>query len=202
MKWLYLFCLAPLALLLIDTDIAHWTENWSNPSLTNLANLATLCINPGWICSMCGLLTVTLIAFNLKAYRFFAQVCASLASGLFLIRLLKFCVGRSRPKMWLKHNIHECQFFTTDSHYLSFPSSHAFGIFALAFIGSHYYPRYKALFFAAATTLSLSRLVLHQHYASDISAACVIAFGSYCLIWKTKIGQTIAGLPDRIMKVS
>jgi len=141
-----------------------------------------------------------MIAFDLKYQYKWIRSCACLGFGLLIIRIIKSCVGRSRPKLWLKQHIYTCKFFTFDSQYLSFPSSHSYAVFAIAFILSRHFPKWRAAIFATSALLSSSRVILHQHFATDIAASFFIAFVIYVLIWKTKIGQALEGLPDRIIQ--
>lgn len=56
----------------------------------------------------------------------------------------------------------------------SFPSGHATFFFALAAVVGHYYPKTSLLFWAAALSLSFSRVVAGLHWPSDIVAGAII----------------------------
>ena len=56
----------------------------------------------------------------------------------------------------------------------SFPSSHAVNNFAVATLFAHYYRRWRAAFFAAASLVALSRPAVGVHYPSDILGGAVI----------------------------
>ncbi len=184
----------------LDRPIAEGLTKWCPEWLIAYAKNASLCINPGWICSSCILVTLILTAFDYKLQRSWIKSCAILGFGLVFIRLAKTCIGRSRPKMWLKHHIYTCNFFTFDSHYLSFPSSHAYVAFAVAMILSNRFPKWRSSIFLISALLSCSRIILHQHFLTDVAGSYFIAFIMYALIWKTKIGQALESLPDRIIE--
>ncbi|MCP5491830.1 MAG: phosphatase PAP2 family protein [Chlamydiales bacterium] len=200
MKWRSFSWLLPALFLFIDKPIAEWLSGWHSLWLATYAKIATFCINPAWICSSFIMITLIMIAFDLKYQYKWIRSCASLGFGLLLIRVIKMCVGRSRPKLWLKQHIYTCKFFTFDSYYLSFPSSHSYAVFALAFIVSKHFPKWRVPIFVISALLSSSRVILHQHFASDIAGSCLIAYIIYLMVWKTKIGQALEGLPDRIIQ--
>lgn len=200
MKWQSFSWIFFGVFIFLDRPIAEGLTNWCPKWLTAYAKIVSLCINPGWLCSLCILIALILIAFDLKLQRSWIKSCATLGFGLVFIRLAKTCIGRSRPKLWLEHHIYTCKFFTFDSHYLSFPSSHAYVVFAIAVILSNRFPKWRISIFFVSTLLSCSRVILHQHFTADIVGSYFVAFLVYALIWKTKIGQALESLPDRIIE--
>jgi membrane-associated phospholipid phosphatase len=84
------------------------------------------------------------------------------------VQTIKITLGRQRPHISLDQAPH---IFTPaswhwDSH--SFPSGHAQVIFVVATVLSLAYPRWKIPLLLAASVIALTRLVVVQHFLSDI----------------------------------
>ncbi len=91
------------------------------------------------------------------------------ASWLFSSVLLKSWFGRARPLV-LDGTVLVCP---SPSSY-SFPSSHAAIAWAFAALLMREEPRFRWLFGALATLISLSRIYLGVHYPSDVVAGSLI----------------------------
>ena len=71
---------------------------------------------------------------------------------------------------------YDLNFFTTDSHFHSFPSGHTSTIFAVALVLSLMIPRLKYLFFLVAAIVALSRVIVGAHFFTDIVGGIALAF--------------------------
>jgi membrane-associated phospholipid phosphatase len=95
--------------------------------------------------------------------------------------LLKRAIGRGRPETWTVEAPLSFQSMNIAAYnYQSFPSGHATTSFALAAVVTFVWPRafWPALLFAAI--ISLSRVVLGEHYPTDITAGAVLGvLGAY-----------------------
>ena len=187
MKWRYLSWLLPLGFF-IDVPIAE-LFNQCPHIYKSIARTFSFIISPKWLFIGSCLLTLILYLKNHAFKKRALETTCFISLGFGIIRLLKNTVGRSRPKMWLVHKIHTCQFFTLDSHYCSFPSSHAFTAFFFAFLLAKRFPKYKIGIFAFATLLSVSRIIMRQHYFTDIAAGGCIAWAMSYFMEKKEIGQ-------------
>jgi membrane-associated phospholipid phosphatase len=104
------------------------------------------------------------------ALLFFSNVALS---GI-VVNVVKFLVGRLRPKMLFEKGLYGFDPFRVGYEFNSFPSGHATTVFAIAVTCSIFWPKYRILFFTFAATVALSRLVLNAHYLSDVLAgACI-----------------------------
>ena len=74
---------------------------------------------------------------------------------------------------------------------IGFPSSHAVVAFGAAAMLSRLFPRARVVWYAAAVGCSISRLLAHAHYFSDVVAGAVIGIAAAALVWR--IGAPEAG---------
>jgi membrane-associated phospholipid phosphatase len=104
------------------------------------------------------------------ALLFFSNIALS---GI-VTNIVKFLVGRLRPKMLFERGLYGFDPFRVGYEFNSFPSGHAATVFAIAATCSIFWPRYRILFFILAMTVAFSRLVLTAHYPSDVLAGAYI----------------------------
>lgn len=85
-----------------------------------------------------------------------------------LVHIPKHLFGRGRPN-------HDTGFLgpTLKGGYESFPSGHAATVFSLAFVLSHFYPRYRFLFYGFAIVVGLERIEDVHHFPSDVVGGAV-----------------------------
>jgi membrane-associated phospholipid phosphatase len=88
-------------------------------------------------------------------------------SGL-LTDLLKAFFGRARPTLLFHRGFYSFSFFQNSARMWSFPSGHANTIFALATTGYLVAPRGWFFYFSVAVLVAASRVVLGDHYPSDV----------------------------------
>jgi len=132
------------------------------------------------------------------ALLFFSNVALS---GI-VTNIVKFLVGRLRPKMFFEKGLYGFDPFRVGYEFNSFPSGHATTVFAIAVTCSIFWPKYRILFFIFATIVALSRLVLNAHYLSDVLAGAYIGIAT-AIVMKRYIPvqsgllQTSRNQPDK-----
>lgn len=105
-----------------------------------------------------------------RALLFFSAVALS---GI-VTNIIKFLVGRLRPKMFFEKGLYGFEPFHIGYEFNSLPSGHATTVFAIATTCSIFWPKYRIPLYLFAGIVSLSRLVLNAHYLGDVLAgACV-----------------------------
>jgi membrane-associated phospholipid phosphatase len=88
----------------------------------------------------------------------------------------------------------------------SFPSDHAAAAFAIAFAVFAFSRRGGALFLAAATLISLSRIALGMHYPSDVVAGMLVGLGSTMLVtragkvWVMRLVVVVSRISDPLFR--
>ena len=93
-----------------------------------------------------------------------------------LCGLLKCLLGRARPMMWIEHQQFGFYWFKITYDYWSFPSGHTTTIVSLALGLSVLFPRYTRGFLFFALCIVVSRVLLLQHYLSDVLATSLLVF--------------------------
>jgi lipid A 4'-phosphatase len=91
------------------------------------------------------------------------------------VDLLKTVVGRTRPKLLFAGDAYDFTFWATRADHWSFPSGHTATIVALATALYVLWPRWLPLYLLAAAMVAASRVVLNQHYLSDVAFAAFLA---------------------------
>lgn len=105
------------------------------------------------------------------------------------LQIVKLIIGRNRPHA--SENFYPLNFdaFNRNSHWHSMPSGHAQVLFTVATIALLIWPKQKYLFFTLALLFTLTRVSIHQHFFSDITAGAVIGYlGTLwlCHLWPSK----------------
>lgn len=149
-----------------------------------------------WI-TMAGLSAIYLIGFLFAALFFryvrknsrqearmwFLWLCVVVSNG--ICGFLKVILGRARPELWFEQHAYGFYGFHTKSAYWSFPSGHTTTIMAVAFGLCVLFPRFCYAFVSAGCLIALSRVLLVQHYLSDVLiATClvIVEIGFLCSI--------------------
>jgi len=96
------------------------------------------------------------------------------ASGL-ITDLIKWLAGRWRPKAYFTDQLYGFDFFGVGYEQTSFPSGHATTIWALCLALAVIFPRCRFVWYALASIVCMSRLVVGAHYLSDIFAGVYVA---------------------------
>jgi len=110
-----------------------------------------------------------------------------------------------RPRPFTTHPLltHVLSTKTTDP---SFPSDHAAAAFAIAFAVFAFSRRGGAIFLAAATLISLSRIALGMHYPSDVLAGMLVGLGSAMLVthagkeWVARLVALVSHVSDPLLR--
>ncbi len=117
--------------------------------------------------------------YELKAW--FLWFCVLIPSLVCLF--LKTVLGRSRPGLLFNEGIYGFFGFHTGAQYWSFPSGHTTTITGMAFGLCILFPKYTYWFIAAALTIAFSRILLTQHFLSDVLMAAYLSFLEVTLIY-------------------
>ena len=88
--------------------------------------------------------------------------------------LIKYILGRARPKLFDTLGPFDFQLFSFDPDHASFPSGHATNIFALATVLAMLWPRGRVLLYTVATWIAASRVLIGQHYFTDAVGGAIL----------------------------
>ena len=95
-------------------------------------------------------------------------VILSIASAGILVNLLKFVIGRTRPRELLENGVSAFIPFNTEFGMNSFPSGHSQMVWSLAVALILIFPRWWPLLGAFAAAVAASRFLASVHYVSDV----------------------------------
>ncbi|MEQ9170034.1 MAG: phosphatase PAP2 family protein [Rhodospirillales bacterium] len=95
-------------------------------------------------------------------------VIFSIASAGVLVNLLKFVIGRMRPRELLENGLYGFVPFNTDFGMNSYPSGHSQMVWSLAVSLFLIFPRLWPLLFTFAAAVAASRFLASVHFVSDV----------------------------------
>ncbi|NTW51168.1 MAG: phosphatase PAP2 family protein [Chlorobiaceae bacterium] len=177
-----LFCIA--SFFLFDAPVARFFSQFSDPIWRKSWKAVTNAGESQWY--LVGGLALFAVYRNRNR--------RAAMSGLFLFNtvalsgltadLLKFIFGRARPKMLLEHGIYGFGFFHADHPWTSFPSGHSATALSVALTLSLILPRFRLAFMAGGILVAASRVVLCQHYPSDVVAGSMLGVVTVTLLYQ------------------
>jgi membrane-associated phospholipid phosphatase len=101
-------------------------------------------------------------------------VFVSVGGAGLIANLAKDIIGRARPKLFDTLGPFDFQLFAFTPDHASFPSGHAANIFALATALTMLWPRGRVLLYTVATWIAASRVLIGQHYFTDVVAGAIL----------------------------
>lgn len=123
----------------------------------------------------------------------FLWICVLISN--IICGVLKISLGRARPELLFSDNLYGFYGFHKNANYWSFPSGHTTTIMGIMFALSVLFPRYFLLFLLSGIGMAVLRIILVQHYISD-----VIAAGYFSLIIVGFLDQRLS--PTLLKKLS
>ena len=105
--------------------------------------------------------------------------------------ILKPVFGRARPRLWVSDHIFGFTWHGARAAYWSFPSGHTITIVSLGLALYAIERRFRAFYVAAMMLVAASRIVLAEHYLSDVLAG---AFLAAIVVWAARAGFARAGI--------
>ena len=98
----------------------------------------------------------------------FLWACVLIPNSIALV--LKVILGRARPILWFNEHLYGFYGMKFHTAYWSCPSGHTTTAMSLAIALSMIWPRYIYGFLAVGLSVAVSRVMLAQHYFSDVVA--------------------------------
>jgi membrane-associated phospholipid phosphatase len=136
---------------------------------------------------------------SVKGLFLFSTVAVSgLTSDLF-----KIILCRARPTLFLQQGIYGFDLFGWhfDHAWQSFPSGHSTTALSAALSLSLLFPRFRPAFIIAGVVIAASRVVLCQHYLSDIVAGSALGVATVALLYR-RFFPPVAGDKPRLPMLS
>lgn len=128
----------------------------------------------------------------------------SMATSGILINVMKFAIGRQRPRFLFGDGTADFHPFALRIADSSFPSGHTQSIWTAMLALSFLFPPLRPVFLAIATPIALSRIIVGAHYLADVVASVFIAFATILLWrrWFTRDGTSLALIEPRLLKAA
>ena len=95
----------------------------------------------------------------------------------------KHLLGRPRPRLMDDPTAQWGPSFV--SGFDAFPSGHTTSAFALAAVLSHFYPRWRIVFFILACLVAMARVVRGSHWVTDVVAGALL--GTFVGVWMASL---------------
>lgn len=92
-----------------------------------------------------------------------------------IVLVLKILFGRARPELLFNDGLYGFQWLKFERLYWSFPSGHTATMMGLVFGLCVVWPRYRWIFLCFGFLVMLSRVILLQHYLSDVMVSAYLA---------------------------
>lgn len=116
---------------------------------------------------------------------------AVLAASGALAQVIKYAVGRARPRLLPGFGAYRFHPLSMDINYASFPSGHAATVFAMATALGLMLPRCRLPLFLLAGVIAVSRIMVEAHYLSDVVAGAALGVASAQVLARTLSGWSI-----------
>ncbi len=116
------------------------------------------------------------------------------ASGI-IANVMKSLLGRARPRLHFNANVYGFDPFQIEYARLSFPSGHAATALGAATVLAILFPRFRPLFLLAGLTVAVSRVVLTQHYVSDIMAGSLLGAVTTAVLYRNLFRKSLDAKP-------
>jgi lipid A 4'-phosphatase len=175
-----------LSIVLLDERLARFCHAQSEKLLDTFTFITQFGLAKGWLIGAALLFAALrlaplharfaasrrrLAAFSwLPAYFF----CTVAASGL-IVDLVKIIVGRTRPKLLFADGSFAFTWWSLRADHWSFPSGHTANAVAIALVLGRFWPRWQPICWLFAILIAASRIIITQHYLSDVVAGAFIA---------------------------
>ncbi|MGB9765088.1 MAG: phosphatase PAP2 family protein [Candidatus Saccharicenans sp.] len=182
-----------LAFLPVDNSIHHWAEDESSSAGHSVAKVFSGAGSPAMLL---GLISTGYIYGEIfkqtNTRETFLLAGESLLIAEIFVQVGKMGIGRARP--YTGEGAFSFHPFTTQGKWQSFPSGHATAAWALAscLAARTDSNLLRISIYSLATGISLSRIILDKHFASDVLAGSILGF----FIGK-KIGQPLKKLKNK-----
>jgi membrane-associated phospholipid phosphatase len=189
LKPLLIYCAMVSALCLLsyfylDRSIAYYFRSIDSKVIAVFSVITLLGNSTGYLIVTALLFIVfRFIHTNMKlACRSLFVFLAVAISGL-LTDMLKYVFARYRPIALFEDGLYGFDFFQFKYRMTSFPSGHANTITALMLAMYFMFPKYKLVYISIAVLVIASRVVLCDHFLSDVLfGACLAGLTTFYLV--------------------
>jgi membrane-associated phospholipid phosphatase len=156
-----------------DKDIDLWIHhNCSNTWLFNSGTFISLFAKSAPIKLGIALCFISMIisdpSMKRRSTKYVLYICTSVSIAIIIGDGLKYLLGRYRPIMLFEKNLYGLHLFSSEWSLNSTPSGHTLRAFAILTALSLLYRRFTLVFISFAAVIGASRVIVTDHYTSDV----------------------------------
>tara|TARA_B100000989_G_scaffold297809_2_gene284780 strand:+ start:57 stop:836 length:780 start_codon:yes stop_codon:yes gene_type:complete len=111
----------------------------------------------------------------------------------FVLHLLKYIFGVSRPKYYFNHDYERYNFFNFEHKVNSLPSGHTQAAFTIAILFVLYFNKCNFFFILIAAFIGISRIFMSAHFPSDIIIGAYVGAIFPILLYNSKFRNDFLG---------
>ncbi len=180
----------------IDQPVTDYIISTKTPWITEIFKQITRLGESQWYLAV-GLLIWLIYRNNneRKASQGLLLFSSIAVSGI-IANILKSLLGRARPRLYIHEQIYGFDFFHIEYAWLSFPSGHAATALGASSVLAICFPRFKYPIYAIGIVTALSRVILTQHYLSDVIAGSVLGLATTIFIYQHSFREKIHAATD------
>jgi len=172
-----------------DKSIGLWINaNWPGTWITDWGNHISNLADGSYIrlgIALCFIIILICDAGLKRRWtRYLLYICLSVAIALVIGEGLKYLLGRHRPINLFDQNLYGLTFFSTEWAMNSTPSGHTLRAFAILTALSMLFRRFTFAFIFIAVLIGMSRVIVTDHYPSDVVFGAFI--GVFSALWVYK----------------
>ncbi len=180
-----LLALIPISYHLLDKRISNWMSQMP-AEILEIFEIITLFGSPLLIVACVAMLVRFFIQTKLRKKEFDSQLIylflpLTVISAWILSHFLKFLFGRFRPNLYHIDNLFGFTFFSFEHEMTSFPSGHTVLITTFILSLILFKPKLKWLGYFAILLVASSRIILDQHFLSDVIFGFIIGLSMVIL---------------------
>ncbi len=183
------FVIYLILFLFVDRAVDLWVHtNWAHTRVFQAGTYISYLAQGSYVKLGLALGFILIIAVDPGLQKKWARnllyICTAGACAIIIGDGLKYLLGRYRPLMLFDHNLYGLHFFSSKWALNSTPSGHTVRAFSLLTALSLVQRRGTVLFLSLAALIGVSRVLVTDHYPSDVLFGAFI--GIFTALWTYK----------------
>jgi membrane-associated phospholipid phosphatase len=170
----------------IDKPLLLSLQAYNNNTVVRIATLLSSSSNGNlWLTALLVIFVFIGLGYNFWGERKWLKnllyITLSVTIAIILGKGLKYLLGRYRPIELYEHGLYGFHYLADQTVMHSSPSGHTLRIFSLMVALTILFRRYAAIFITFAVLVGVSRVIVHDHYPSDVIFGAYV--GTMTAIW-------------------